>query len=78
MTRKDLLTYIKDTHGKALKKVSVPITDTPETLLYVLFDALNGSTDEEQKAIADREVARLITDKTAQSTPEEVTNVSHE
>lgn len=78
MTRTDLLAYLAEKHGKALQDVGVELTDTQSTLAYILHDALTGDTDTQQKEIADREVARLITDKSAALPipPEVITNVS--
>lgn len=79
MSRNQLLTYVKQTHGAALQAVGVALTDDQESLAYVLFDALTGENDAAQKAIADREVERLIIDKAASlPIPQEVTDVSNE
>ena len=79
MTRQQLIDYIQGKHETALHAVGVPITDTPETLFYVLNDALAGATATQQRAIADRETAQLIVDKRAAlPAPQEVTDVSQQ
>lgn len=65
MTRAQILNYITTTHGEDLEAAGVELTDTPETLYYVLFDAMIPDTDEAQMAMADAKVAQLIADKTA-------------
>lgn len=67
MTRTQVLDYIVETHGEALQEAGVELTDTPENLYYVLFDAMiyENVSDERQQAEADAKVARLIADKTA-------------
>lgn len=69
MTRQQVLDYIIATHGDDLQEASVELTDTPENLYYVLFDAMiyESVSDERQQAEADAKVARLIADKTAGS-----------
>lgn len=69
MTRQQVLDYITTTHGEALQDAGVELTDTPENLFYVLWDAMiyESAGDEAQEAEADRKVARLIADKTAGS-----------
>lgn len=67
MTRQEVLDYIIATHGDDLQEAGVELTDTPENLYYVLFDAMvyEGVSDERQQEEADAKVARLIADKTA-------------
>ena len=67
MTRQEVLDYIIATHGDDLQEAGVELTDTPENLYYVLFDAMvyEGVSDERQQQEADAKVARLIADKTA-------------
>lgn len=67
MTRQQVLDYIIATHGDDLQEAGVELTDTPENLYYVLFDAMvyEGVSDERQQQEADAKVARLIADKTA-------------
>lgn len=67
MTRQQVLDYIIATHGDDLQEAGVELTDTPENLYYVLFDAMvyEGVSDERQQEEADAKVARLIADKTA-------------
>lgn len=67
MTRQQVLDYIIATHGDDLQEAGVELTDTPENLYYVLFDAMvyEGVGDERQQQEADAKVARLIADKTA-------------
>lgn len=69
MTRQQVLDYIIATHGDDLQEAGVELTDTPENLYYVLFDAMvyEGVSDERQQQEADAKVARLIADKTAGS-----------
>ncbi len=69
MTRQEVLDYIIETHGDDLQEAGVELTDTPENLYYVLFDAMiyESVSDERQQAEADTKVARLIADKTAGS-----------
>ena len=79
MTRQQLFEYIQGKHAAALQTVGVPMTDTPETLFYVLNDALTGATATQQRAIADHETAQLIVDKRAAlPAPQEVTDVSQQ
>lgn len=65
MTRDKLLEYIADKHKTALKRVGIELTDTPETLFFILNDAIGGADAAAQKTIADREVATLIQDRKA-------------
>jgi len=67
MTRTEVLEYIATTHGEALQEAGIELTDTPENLLYVLYDAMiyESVSDAAQKAEADRKVAQLIADRTA-------------
>lgn len=69
MTRQEVLDYIIATHGDDLQEAGVELTDTPENLYYVLFDAMiyESVSDERQQEEADAKVARLIADKTAGS-----------
>jgi hypothetical protein len=69
MTRQEVLDYIIATHGDDLQEAGVELTDTPENLYYVLFDAMiyENVSDERQQEEADAKVARLIADKTAGS-----------
>lgn len=69
MTRQEVLDYIIETHGDDLQEAGVELTDTPENLYYVLFDAMiyESVSDERQQEEADAKVARLIADKTAGS-----------
>ena len=69
MTRQQVLDYIIETHGDDLQEAGIELTDTPESLFYVLFDAMiyESVSDERQQAEADAKVARLIADKTAWS-----------
>lgn len=68
MTRQEVLDYITETHGDDLQEAGVALTDTPENLYYVLYDAMSyeSVSDERQQAEADAKVARLIADKTAE------------
>lgn len=63
MTRDQLLKYIEKAHGEALGQVGLMAVDSPESLLYVISDALAMSNDEERKAEADRRVGILINDR---------------
>lgn len=63
MTRQDLLKYITKTHGDALAQVGMMPIDTPESMFYVINDALMMTTDKERKAEADRCVAVLLVDR---------------
>ena len=67
MTRQQILQYITLTHGEALEAAGIEATDTPETLFYVLYDAMiyESAGDARQQAEADAKVERLIADKTA-------------
>lgn len=67
MTRQQVLDYIITTHGDALQDAGVELTDTPESLYYVLFDAMiyEAAGDAAQQAVADAKVQQLIADKTA-------------
>lgn len=69
MTRQEVLDYIIATHGDDLQEAGVELTDTPENLYYVLFDAMiyESVSAERQQEEADAKVARLIADKTAGS-----------
>lgn len=69
MTRQQVLDYIIATHGDDLQEAGVELTDTPENLYYVLFDAMiyESVSAERQQEEADAKVARLIADKTAGS-----------
>lgn len=69
MTREQVLEYITETHGEALEAAGIEATDTPETLFYVLYDAMiyESVSAERQQAEADAKVTRLIADKTAGS-----------
>jgi hypothetical protein len=69
MTRQEVLDYIILTHGDDLQEAGVELTDTPENLYYVLFDAMiyESVSAERQQAEADAKVTRLIADKTAGS-----------
>ncbi len=69
MTRQEVLDYIIATHGDDLQEAGVELTDTPENLYYVLFDAMiyESVSAERQQAEADAKVTRLIADKTAGS-----------
>lgn len=69
MTRQQVLDYIILTHGDDLQEAGVELTDTPENLYYVLFDAMiyESVSAERQQAEADAKVTRLIADKTAGS-----------
>ena len=67
MTRQQVLDYIIETHGDDLQEAGIELTDTPESLFYVLYDAMiyENVSDERQQSEADAKVARLIADKTA-------------
>lgn len=67
MTREEILDYIILTHGEALQEAGVELTDTPENLYFVLYDAMiyEAAGEARQKAVADAKVAQLIADKTA-------------
>lgn len=67
MTREQVLEYITETHGEALEAAGIEATDTPETLFYVLYDAMiyESASDARQQEVADTKVAQLIADKTA-------------
>ena len=69
MTRQQVLDYIAETHGDDLQEAGIELTDTPENLYYVLFDAMiyESVSAERQQEEADAKVARLIADKTAGS-----------
>lgn len=69
MTRQEVLEYIVTTHGEALQEAGVELTDTPENLYYILYDAMiyESAGQERQEAVADVKVAQLIADKTAGS-----------
>ncbi len=63
MTRESLLQYIAKKHGEALAQVGLTPKDTPESLFYILNDAMPLSNDDKRKADADRRVAALIHDR---------------
>lgn len=63
MTRNELLTYIANKHGDALAQVGMLPVDSPESLSYVLDDALRQTDDEQRKADADRRTKQLIYDR---------------
>lgn len=67
MTRQEVLDYIITTHGDALEGAGVELTDTPQTLYYVLYDAMlyESVGSEAQQAVADAKVTQLIADKMA-------------
>lgn len=67
MTRQEVLDYIISAHGDALQEAGVELTDTPENLYFVLFDAMIYAAvgEERQRAVADAKVAQLIADKMA-------------
>lgn len=63
MTRESLLQYIAKKHGEALAQVGLMPVDTPESLFYILNDAMPLSDDDMRKADVDRRVASLIHDR---------------
>ena len=63
MTRESLLQYIAKKYGAALAQVGLTPKDTPESLFYILNDAMPLSNDDKRKADADRRVASLIHDR---------------
>jgi len=65
MTRDKILEYIAANHKAALKKVGIEPTDTQESMFYILNDAMDGKDAATQKKIADRQVEKLISDRTA-------------
>lgn len=64
MTRDELLEYIKDTWGTELEQVGLRCLDTPESLYYVISDALRlGDTLEAVHEEAKRRVEQLLIDR---------------
>jgi hypothetical protein len=63
MTRQQMLAYIAKNHGDMLAQVGLIPVDVPESLFYVIDDAMRQSNDEKRKAEADRCVADLIKDR---------------
>lgn len=63
MTRQQMFAYIARTHGDALAQVGLIPVDVPESLFYVIDDAMRKSNDDKRKAEADRCVADLIKDR---------------
>lgn len=65
MKRETLLAHIAKTLESDFKRVKLELTDTPETLFYVLNDAMQYETDAEQKRVAIREAQQLLIDRSA-------------
>ena len=67
MNRQEVLEYIALVHGDALQQAGIEATDTPETLYYVLYDAMiyEAAGEARQQATADAKVTQLIADKAA-------------
>lgn len=65
MKRETLLAHVAKTLGTHFERVKIELTDTPETLFYVLNDALQYKTDAEQKRVVIQEAQRLLIDRSA-------------
>jgi hypothetical protein len=65
MKRETVLAHIAKTLGDDFKRAKLELTDTPETLFYVLNDAMQYETDAEQKRVAIREAQQLLIDHSA-------------
>lgn len=63
MTRQDMLKYIDKNYGAALAQVGMIPLDIPESLFYVIDDAMRMPNDAARKAEADRCVGVLLHDR---------------
>lgn len=64
MTREELLEYLETAWGEELAQVGLRCLDTPESLLYVISDALRmGATLEDVRQHADAGIHVLLRDR---------------
>jgi len=63
MTRQDLLKHIERKYGTELAQVGLIAIDTPESLFYVIDDAMRMPSDNARKDEADRCVGVLLHDR---------------
>lgn len=68
MSRAELLDYLRVTYGADLVAVGLAATDTPETLFYILNDAMlhDGAVE-----VAERGTEQLLRDRRQQNAPAE-------
>lgn len=65
MKRANLQAYVAKTLETHFEHAMIEPNDTPETLLYVLNDAMQYASDATQKAVAIREAKQLLIDRCA-------------
>lgn len=65
ITRQDLLEFIEAQFGEQLAAVGIAITDTQETLRYVIDDGLGETSEEAIYLRTTREVQQLLIDRQA-------------
>jgi hypothetical protein len=65
ITRQDLLEFIESQFGEQLAEVGIAISDTQETLRYVIDDGLGETSEEAIYLRTTREVQQLLIDRQA-------------